>query len=149
MDRSFKYQNELIAVAEFRACNFPPDNLRVPDFAEDVFRFIFDNVDHPNNHKPPFFIKPKRANNPNDNMKSDGYALSCYEQEIQAKTAFQKFSSNIRNFAQTAGNSLCKGMLDENDGLVDNTTNSGHFNLYEYEGCDLLQKFVFIEKLID
>jgi hypothetical protein len=148
MNKRFKYQDQLIAISEFRGCNFPPDNLHIPAFEEDVYRFIFDNPEHPNNHKPPFIIKPLRANNPNDKMKSDGYALSCFEKEIQAKRTFQKFTKSNRNFAKTAGNSLSRGLIENIDGLVDNTTESGHFNLYEFEDCDLSQKFVITETLV-
>lgn len=149
MDRPFKYQDQLKYIAEFRGCNFPPDNLYVPNFKEDVFRFIFDNPDHPYNHRPPFINKPIRANNPNDRMKCDGYALSCFEEENQAKQAYQNLIKNIRNFHKTAGNSLSRGFIDDNDGLVDTTSKNGHFNLYEFEECDLSQKFIFTEKLID
>ena len=37
----------------------------------------------------------------------------------------------MSHFAKTAGNSLSKGILDDNDGLVDNTTDLGHFNINE------------------
>ena len=148
MERKFKYHNELIEVAKFRECPFPPENLRAPDFTEDVFRFVFEDHNHPHNYIPPFAITPSRANNPNDRMKTDGYGISCFEKYDQAKTSYFNLSRSLKKFASTAGNSLSKGFVDVNDGLVDESEKNTHFNLYEFEGCDLSKKFTFIEKLI-
>ena len=79
MEKRFKYHDELIVVVDLRKCPFPPKNLRLPDFQEDVFRFVFEDHNHPHNYIPPFAINPSRANNAADRMKTDGYGISCFE----------------------------------------------------------------------
>jgi hypothetical protein len=145
MSTSFKYQDEMLSLKNQFGCICPPEELLIPEFKEAVFRFVFEDINHNNNHKPPLISKPSRINSITDKKKCSHYALSCFEKEEAAKNFFNSMHGN---FYKSVGDSLCKGFLDANDGKITQSDQNLHFDLFEHSNCNLSDKFVIIEKLI-
>ena len=45
--------------------------------------------------------------------------------------------------------SISEGNLKNEDGLITTPANNGHFDFYEYAGCDLNKSFVITKNMID
>lgn len=144
-DVVFKYQSEIDILINKGA--------KLPFLSEpqnkDAYRYVFSEL-NPNNHKPVYVQNPQRAISAMDKnrLSTSGYALSCFEQEDKAIKKFNELRANNRNIALTMGNALCSGTLNESDGLITQANHETHFDLYEYNGCDLLRTFEITKILI-
>lgn len=131
----FKYQDE-IDIAISQGCALPvlhEPNERI------AYRFVFDH-EHPNNFLPALKIKPKRRLDAS--IRITGYALSCFEDKDKAKTRYQNLTNSFKNIRTEIGNCLSSGKIENTDGMVDDTIpETSHFNLFEFENCDLSKKF--------
>ena len=131
----FKYQDE-IDIAISQGCALPV--LHEP-CGMTAYRFVFDH-EHPNNFLPPLKIKPQRRLDAS--IRVTGYALSCFEDMEKAKNQYVNLAKTFRNIKTEIGDCLSSGKIENNDGLVDDTSlSTSHFNLFEFEGCDLSKKF--------
>ena len=142
--KSLKYQND---ITELENCGIELPELNNP-LNLDAFRFAF-QTNHINNHKPVYKIDPNRAiQSPlNRKVSTSGYALSCFNTELNAKSKFKSICKNIKLFPKTAGDSLYYGNLMKDDGLVTEIEINGHFDFYEYSDFDPNKRFIFKEKL--
>ena len=144
-DTNFKYQshidNSINIGAVLPALTIPKNKC--------AYRYVF-SENNINNHKPVYIQKPKRAISDIDKSKitTSGYSLSCFEEENSAINKFNKLQSNHRNISLTVGDALCSGLLNKNDGLVTQANSETHFDLYEFECCDLSKTFQIIKTLI-
>lgn len=137
----FKYKAEIE--------NFISLGISLPELKEPndkvAYRFIF--KDKPvMNHIPQYIKKPQRALSAieKSTASTSGYALSCFEQEFKAKERFAALEANIPQIRKTIGDSLSSGTITNSDGLISMAdTNSTHFDLYEYCGCDLSNSFKY------
>ena len=137
----FKYQDE-IDIAISQGCTLPV--LHEPG-GMIAFRFVFDH-EHPNNFLPPLKIKPQRRLDAS--IRVTGYALSCFEDMGKAKNHYANLAKTFRNIRTEIGDCLSSGKIENNDGLVDDTLiGTSHFNLFEFEDCDLSKKFEILCKL--
>ena len=138
---TFKYQeyiDELLA-----------QGLKMPElhFPEGIraYRFVF-SVDNANNHQPVCIQNPSRRLP--DNERFSGYALSCFNNQEKAEHRYSSLCKSFKRTPKVIGDSLCGGHLRNEDGMVTSPdVNSGHFDLYESEACDLSKTFNIIEKL--
>jgi hypothetical protein len=146
MKESFKYQNEIEQIQESGVC-CPPEELINPDDLKS-FRFEFEDSSNIKNHKPPGAINPKRILTEKEQKKCSLYGLSCFTKQDAAKMFFAEVSKNNPKFSKAVGETLVTGLLDKNDGLITEEDKHNHFDLFEFEGCDLSKKFKPIEKLI-
>ena len=55
----------------------------------------------------------------------------------------------FKNVPLTIGDSLSEGELTNEEGQRTEISNNGHFDFYEYEGCDLNQTFQITKKLME
>jgi hypothetical protein len=64
----------------------------------------------------------------------------------QKRFKYQKQIDEL--IAVSIGNSLAEGVLTNDDGKNTAPSNNGHFDFYEYEGCDLSKSFQITKQLI-
>jgi hypothetical protein len=144
MSNTFKYIEE-IKVLLSQGLELPP--LKEPGCKE-AFRFVFRNkVDC--NHIPPYIQKPQRVISAKDKgeLTTSGYALSCLETEIDAIRFYDSLCSYTPLISKHIGDSLSRGHLVNTDGLITSTNHKGHFDLYEYQDCNLSSKFIIYKDL--
>lgn len=113
------------------------------------YRFIFKDLPE-KNHIPPYIINPARVlmEIEKSTATTSGYALSCFEREDKAKAFFASLEANIRNIRKTIGDSLASGTISESDGLISiANAKTTHFDLYEYNSCDLSTTFDYLYAL--
>ncbi|KQC07839.1 MAG: hypothetical protein APR54_05520 [Candidatus Cloacimonas sp. SDB] len=145
MSKKFKYQSEIDALID--------EGVRMPELIDpndkESYRYVFDS-DHPNNHLPAYIIKPKRIlqHKKRSQLTCCGYSLSCFDNIESAIDKFNKFSKNNKNFWKTVGNSICYGYIRDTFGLITEVNYTPHFELFEYENCDLSKHFNIIRSLV-
>ena len=141
----FKYQkqiDELLALG----CQLP--ELFVPDNME-ACRFAFSGEGH-QNHVPQYMSHPKRMLQDIHNGKANTslLALSCFATTEKAETFYANLRKAFKNVDISIGDSLSEGILSNEDGRKTITSSNGHFDFYEYEGCDLNKSFQITKNLI-
>jgi hypothetical protein len=138
----FKYK---IQHSQLR-CICPPIDL-LKSINEKAFRFVHEDINHNNNFLPPLIIEPTRIEDFSDCEKQcEGYALSIFNDFNKAEKKLTRLLSHKPLLKDVLGNCIAEGIIEVNDGLVDNP-NHGHYNLHEYKGIDLALKFKIIKKI--
>jgi hypothetical protein len=111
----------------------------------DAFRFASQQHTE-NNHKPVCVQNPSRTLP--EYLKTSGYALSCFSEEEKAIKRYNMLKKTFKHISTTMGDSLYSGILTNEDGLITEVDkDSGHYDLYEYEGCDLNKTLNFKKSL--
>jgi hypothetical protein len=146
MSELYKYKKEIEKIREL-GINCPHDVLTSPDNLL-AFRFTFEDLSNIKNHKPPGAINPKRILTEKEQKKCSLYGLSCFKKQEGAKEFFYEYSKNHPMFYKSVGEMLSSGIMDIKDGLITEEDQHSHFDLFEFEGCNLSEKFTPIEKLI-
>ena len=140
IEHIFKYQVELDNLKE-RGIMLP---LLKSPVNKSALRYVFVS-EHRNNHKPVYIHSPQRMIG--GGLSTSGFALSCFETYEGAIGRYRKLLKSNKNIYKSVGNALCSGVLNEGDGLISETGGFTHFDLYEFQKCDLSSKFAIIEKL--
>lgn len=141
----FKYSEELKEAGK-RGAALP--SLSVPNDTN-AYRFVFRN-DIPKSYIPVYLLSPQRATKDEEKHKlsTSGYALSLFNTEDNAVKKYAELSASFRNIRSIIGDSVSHGNLNKEDGLISRISpNNGHFDLYEFEKCDLAQKFTILKIL--
>ncbi len=146
MTELFKYRNEIQQIRESGVC-CPPNELTAPNNLR-AFRFVFEDSNNVRNHKPPGANNPKRILTEKEQKKCSLFGLSCFKGQEGAKQFFYKLSKHNPKFYKAVGETLSTGVLNDDDGLITEEDENTHFDLFEFESCDLSAKFTPIEKLI-
>lgn len=143
---SLKYRNEMqILEVNYGAGLNTMVNEIVPHI---VFRFVYKDA-KVQSHLPPYKKNPRRTlPGQGRKIEIEGYALSCIESAESAQTLWNRLNENFCNIRQSVGDALAQGNIDIADGVVDEVDEKFHFNLYEFDCCDLGSKFVIIKQLI-
>jgi hypothetical protein len=138
---AWKYQKEIENIS-----NCPPDNYE--EKYKIAFRWVFKEVNHPNNFRPPLAIEPTRINKGqfknNPEKICEGHALSLYDTVDNARASYLMLKKRRRKIEQTLGTHIAKGVIAKTNGVVSERDKYGHFNLHEYENIDLKSKFEWI-----
>lgn len=142
--RRFKYQSqiaELVAKGYQLPVLYAPENMM-------AYRFAFSRDRH-NNHIPQYMSNPKRMLQDLNRGKASTslLSLSCFDGNIKAESFYQNLCKAFRNAPSSIGDSLAEGNLSNDDGLKTETAANGHFDFYEYEGCDLNKTFQLTKRL--
>lgn len=144
--KSFKYQAEFDS---YGLQNCPPANYRELKMAS--YRFVFQDLSHPNNFLPVFLVNPSRVNDGKDlTSKCSGFGLSLFQLEQGAKAFFWEWMEKKNGkFAKLVGDHLAVVELEPDDGIGSepNTDNFSHFTLHEYTNTDLAKKISRTEKI--
>lgn len=116
-----------------------------------AFRYIFANDERGVNHVPPFVIKPQRAVVKQDKEVPpvEGFALSCYTDGDKAVEVYYDLVDERPMLRKQLGDTLCSGLISNYDGDVTDPNKKTHFELFEFEVCDLKQTFTKIEKILE
>ena len=145
-EKEYKYQkqiDELTALGCQMPTVFSPENLSACRFA------FSDNARQ--NHIPQYMSNPKRMLQ--DIAKSKAsmslLALSCFETPSKAETFYSNLKKAFKNIPTSIGDALSEGVLNNDDGRKTETANNGHFDFYEYVGCDLNKTFQITKQLTD
>ncbi len=143
MDSRYKYLDDIKDITD---C--PPTRCTKKNMT--AFRFVFEpNTENEwKNFLPPKKISPQRPlGNDNDKVKCAGYGLSFFDSENNAKMHYETMSKTRHNVHKSIGTHLAKVSIDQNDGVVTEINNRGHFDLHEYENTNWSHKFEIIAVL--
>lgn len=141
----FKYYTEIQ--------NILGENVQMPPlFAINqkiAFRFVFSDKPE-KNHIPVYKQKPRRIISDKDknSLSTSGFALSCFEDENQAEKRYKQLKAHMKNISLTIGDALCAGYLSQSDGLITESNNETHYDLYEFKDCDLSQSLTIKKSLL-
>ena len=105
-------------------------------------RFAFSDTNH-QNHVPQYMANPKRMLQDVAKGKANTslLGLSCFTTPTKAEAFYINLRKAFRNIPASVGDSLSEGKLGNEDGMKTATGDNGHFDFYEYEGCDLNSTF--------
>lgn len=145
MQRKYKYQtqiDELIAIGCQLPVLYEPGNMS-------ACRFAFSNSSYVN-HVPQYMTHPRRMlqDVARGRANTSLLALSCFSEPSKALTFYRNLQKAFKNISSAIGDSLSEGALRNEDGLKTETADNGHFDFYEYEGCDLNQAFQITQHLL-
>ena len=89
--------------------------------------------------------KPPRRNNSDDKTICSDCALSMFDDKDKATKKFNKYPKRTRNLLGYSH--VAKGEIAQSDGVITQISNSGHFDLFEYENVSLKHKFIISGEL--
>ena len=142
----YKYQrqiDELLAMGCQLPELFAPDNIQ-------ACRFAFSGEGQAN-HIPQYMSNPKRMLQDMGKGKANIslLSLSCFTTADKAETFYFNLRKAFKNVQHTIGDSLSEGLLANEDGQITSPAANGHFDLYEYETCDLNKTFKITKSLTE
>ena len=142
--RKYKYQDEIDVLAAI-GCQLP--ELYAPNGIS-ACRFAFSDTRR-KNHVPQYMAHPKRMlqDIAKNRATTSLLALSCFDKAERAGTFYRNLKKAFHNISSTIGDSLSEGILADEDGKKTITNTNGHFDFYEYEGCDLNKTFLITKDL--
>ncbi|WP_286827932.1 hypothetical protein [Maribacter sp. UBA4516] len=144
MRKEYKYQADIDEIT--KVCNCP--NSEYFSFGEkEAFRFVFEDINHPNNFSPPAKIKPARYLSKSEREKCDGLGLSLYANKNGARNKFNELITTFKNFKKIIGTHIAIGTITDDDGHITPEDEITHFDLYEYTSSTIETKFNIIEEL--
>jgi hypothetical protein len=146
MKMPFKYAEQ---IKELRLTNCPPAFWRPVDC--EAFRYVFEDIEHPQNFTPPLVIRPRRINSSgfhNDYVKCCGFALSFFDTLQNAQAHYARLRKNNPHIGKTIGTHIATGAIEKTDGVAsDAHQKTGHFDVHEYEHSSLQSKFSILIKM--
>ncbi|MCR4958515.1 MAG: hypothetical protein K6B13_07935 [Prevotella sp.] len=142
--KPFKYQQLLDGLLA-NGCRLP--ELFLPNDMN-ACRFAFTASNQPS-HIPQYVSNPRRMLQDigRNAATTSLLALSCFTTIEKAEAFYTNLRKAFRNAAVSIGDSLAQGILTNDDGMMTTPSNNGHFDFYEYEGCDLNNTFHVTKKL--
>lgn len=140
----YKYQIEIDKLISL-GCQLP--ELYAPNGLS-ACRFAYSDNKR-QSHVPQYIATPKRmlADISKNSMTTSLLALSCFDTATHAESFYRNLKKAFRNISSTIGDSLSEGILTDEDGMKTMTSTNGHFDFYEYEGCDLNKTFKITKDL--
>ena len=142
--KPFKYKaliDQLLAAE----CHLPA--LSLPN-GMTACRFAFGEEGHPN-HIPQYVSNPRRMlQDMGKNAATTSLlALSCFTTSDRAEAFYTNLLKAFKHAASSIGDSLAEGILTNDEGMMTTPSANGHFDFYEYEGCDLNKTFHITRKI--
>ena len=143
MGKSFKHQAYL---DKYKKC--PKDDCKEKDLT--AFRWAH-NPPTPEDFCPVLLNNPLRAFDDND-KDCTGYALSLFKDAKHSIARYCEIYGNMdkpkrrESFKERNGTVSVKINITKNDGVSDMPNADGHFNFFEYQGCNL---FMTISEILD
>lgn len=144
--KKYKYQkqiDELIALG----CQLPelyaPNNMK-------ACRFVYSDTSR-QSHVPQYMTNPKRLLQDVAKGKATTslLSLSCFTDTTKAESFYSNLRKAFKNISATIGDSISEGVLTNEDGMKTESADNGHFDFYEYEGCDLNKSFEITKNLLN
>ena len=148
MENEFKYWHYL---KEFDNC--PSTECKTIEIQ--AFRWIFDDINNPDNFKPVLLITPARINDQKfdkNEQKCCGYALSLFNTLENARNKFINISNRNKCFETQVGDNVAEITIEEHEGVATepstNKSNLGHFEFFEFIETNFFDKITHKEKII-
>lgn len=140
---TFLYETDLNALPiECPSADYRPMNTT-------AYRFVFDEIDNPDNFKPMFFKNPRRANSMDDVQKCQAMALSLFENLEKAIVRFQKLKKqNGNTIYRTIGSHIAFANITEDDGVNSNVNAEGHFSHHPAVEGSYKDRFIIVDVLL-
>ncbi len=137
----YKYQSEIQALPNCPPSQSHPQNV-------ETFRFVFQNINNPQNFLPVYIKKPSRQNEKDSPEKScDGYGLSLFDTLENARKRYDYLIKRYKKFHLDVGTHIAQGQISQSDGVVSEANEHGHMTLHEYEDTNLSIKFQIITQV--
>lgn len=137
----YKYQDKLDGIDNCPAAHFRPRVIQAS------FRYVFaDNTS--GSFLPVLARSPERALKWDDTTRCGGWALSFFASADSARVHFESLRRNNPRIHKTLGDRIAVGSLARDDGVSSEAEQNGHFELHEYEGVKLYDRFSEVEVLI-
>lgn len=141
-----KYKDDILILVNSGA-EMP--NLLEPNCLE-TFRYAFSEP-NPNNHLPVYKQNPLRLiqDREKGRLGASGLALSCFDNEEKAISQYRKFLKSNKNFAKLVGDSMSKGILQNEVGRITTINQeTRHFDFYEFEDFIANNCFIITNSLV-
>lgn len=105
------------------------------EFDDIAYRFVIEDLNHFNNHNPPYVIAPARIDSEDCcDVKCKGYAISLFTDLKKAENKLKKFLATKPLLSNVLGNCIGKIQVTPECGMVDiPNIKDTHFNLHEFE----------------
>lgn len=121
----------------------PPKSLRKVNMA--AYRFVGNPIAEghflPTAHVP-------GARQPGDVLRCTDYSLSMFNDKAKALAALTRLLTKYRQIANRMGSWIGKLHIREDDGEASKPSRSGHFEFFEYEGCNLQSRTKLAQEVI-
>ncbi len=143
---AFKYTTE-IKLAGLDNC--PPEQYTQMPLT--AFRFVFNEISHPDNFRPIGLLHPQRINEFTENaQKCQSLGLSMFAENLKARQFYNlMLLKTAGKFANTVGSCLVELKLEGNDGVHSYPSNrrDSHFTFHEFEHTNLVERIINIKNL--
>jgi hypothetical protein len=110
------------------------------------FRFVFEDLSHQNNFRPPLAIKPTRVFEEAELCSAN--ALSIFSEEDRARAFYVKLRSEYPKIHKTIGSHLARVAIAADDGSVGEEDADGHRDFHEFEDCNLFNSAELLGALV-
>lgn len=107
-----------------------------------AFHWVFEPISNIKNFIPVYIKQPLRPQNT-----CNGYALSFFNSQEEAKIRLLELSEGKPNIFKKLGTDIAEGNLVRTDGISNRSNDGGHFEHFEYADIDLNSKFTIVEKV--
>lgn len=126
--------------------NCPPQKYR--EIEATAYRFVHEDLGHPNNFTPVQIIKPQRQFQ-TDDARCKALGLSFFAEIDAARKFFQRQMKYNPRYGKVVGNRIAFLQIAPEDGLASEPEreNFGHFTFHEYIWADFSQKILSIEPI--
>ncbi|WP_295116969.1 hypothetical protein [uncultured Chitinophaga sp.] len=135
MESKLKYSTEISEIA----CDL---TLFKEYDSRTAYRWVFESIYDVRNFIP-VYTNPNRGR-----TDCRGWALSFFEEHLQARQRITRLAENKPKIYNKLGTHIALGILGVNDGMSDDANGDGHFNHFEYINVNLENKFTVIESLL-
>jgi hypothetical protein len=105
---------------------------------EEVFHWVFKDCDESS-------FYPVAVNNPNRRNNCNGWALSFFDTQKNAKQRLLEIAKHSKNIFKKLGTHIASGPINKDDGVSNEPNKNGHFDLFEYKEVNLSSKFKIVE----
>jgi hypothetical protein len=140
----FQYQSEFDSL-ELKEC--PPNNYKAQNI-EQVFRWVFDDMDDSRNFQPQYHKNPKRFWGKTPEMICSSLALSMFDSAENAEIRFYELRELLQQKVYgILGTKIAVGKLTKQDGLNSKLDEKGHFNHHPVVEGAYNQRFKIIKNL--
>lgn len=135
----YKYSEEL---RQFENC--PAQGCLPKDKV--AFRFVHDEELQERSFLPVSIMDPARTFRHGKKI-CTGYSLSLFETLEAAKQKYDVLK-RYPNTSKKIGTKVASGIIRTNLGECSNVNHEGHFDFFEYQGCNLVDVFTYVEDLV-
>jgi len=140
---NFKYKSKMLEAGVGDVC--PPTESISQEIQ--AFRFIYEKIEDDRNFVPAYIKKPQRFNDKSDTEKCSGFGVSLYKSEEHAIKKYSALANIIQNIGKTIGTHLAQGKVLKDFGVITPIDIEGHFDLHEFDSCNLQNSFVVVRKI--